>query len=449
MNFSLRNNLIIVLLITLVSSCYKEQVIPVVVDFSYVVAEESYTVPVALTITNKTTGADFYNWTFEGATPSSSDDKQPGEIQYSKAGTYKITLEAWNDTERSSKEIMVTLDSAVTLDFDVKISVNDFAPATVEVTNHTRGASTYEWTFQGGVPATSSEADPPEVIFGSAGDHTISLRVTNGRESFSSSKVITLKPLLSPAFDIVPNFEDEDYEAPLTAKLRNKTVSGLYYSWTSTGGVIANNTAANTSITFNAPGEYHITLQADNDKEIKNIEHTIVVKPNTNLYMMKDIKLGVSAAQATIGSFYSNTLRTVIKKDSLTTDNGGDIDIVFFAINASYSYTRFVSPDSSARFTFPAIPHAKHTYFINTLPAGGISFSATQFDDMTTDVPLAGLSIKANDTGTAFFNNTSVPYIVLFETDDGRKGAIKIKSFVSNGAQSYIIVDVKVQKLKS
>jgi hypothetical protein len=38
--------------------------------------------------------------------------------------------------------------------------------------------------------------------------------------------------------------------------------------------------------------------------------------------------------------------------------------------------------------------------------------------------------------------------MVLFETHDGRKGAIKIKAFVSEGIGSYIVADIKVQKLK-
>jgi len=44
------------------------------------------------------------------------------------------------------------------------------------------------------------------------------------------------------------------------------------------------------------------------------------------------------------------------------------------------------------------------------------------------------------------FDNSVVPRIVLFQTRDGRKGAIKIKQFVQNGAASYIVADIKVQK---
>jgi hypothetical protein len=39
-----------------------------------------------------------------------------------------------------------------------------------------------------------------------------------------------------------------------------------------------------------------------------------------------------------------------------------------------------------------------------------------------------------------------IPRVVLFATGDNRKGAIKIKEFHNDGFQSYIIMDIKVQK---
>ncbi|HTJ51840.1 MAG TPA: PKD domain-containing protein [Cyclobacteriaceae bacterium] len=435
------------LLIIVLVSCYHEEEIPVQVDISYAIPE-SFTAPVTIELQNKTTGADFYKWTFTGASPASSEKKQPGTITYTSAGEYKIVLEAWNDTQRSSKEITIRLDSAVTLDFDVAVLINDFAPATVKITNRTRGASTYSWSFQGGTPETSTLQDPPSVVFSDPGEHTISLQVSNGRETYASSRVITLKDKLNADFEIVPSFEDEDYEAPLHASLVNTTVSGLHYAWSSTGGTLTTTNTANSSIDFSAAGDYTVTLNADNDKETKSIDHTIHVKANTNLYTMSDVKLGVSAAHVTIGSFYSPSLRKVMTKNDVNTSNGNLIDLVFYGINSTFSYCRFVSPDSASVFTFPAIPQASHTYFVNTLETSTLSFSVSDFDNMVNDQPLTTLDIKGQDSGTAFFNNSIVPRIILFETDDGRKGAIKIKSFVSDGMQSYIMADIKIQKLK-
>jgi PKD repeat protein len=436
-----------ILLFTLfLYSCYQEQEVTVVIDFNYTVAENSYTVPVVLSLTNSTSGADFYNWTFEGATPATSDKKQPGPLTYAQAGTYKIKLEAWNDFERSEHEITVVLDSAVTIGFDAAVLINDFVPATVELTNLTDGASSYSWTFEGGNPATSDQANPGSVQFTEAGDHVITLTVSNGREFFTSSRTITLRESLLTDFQIEPSFEDEDYEAPLTASLTNHTRSGLRYTWASTGGAIADNTAENGSIYFANPGDYTVTLTAENDKDVMAIERTIHVKPNTNLYTMTDIKLGVSAAHASIGSFYSTKLRRVLTKDEVSTDNGSLVDVVFYGVNSTFSYCRFMSP--AAANQFPSIPNAIQVKVVNTLESGLLTFTPEQFDAMTNDAPLQALNIAAHDTGTASFTGDVAPRIVLFQTADGRKGAIKIKSFVADGTQSYIIADVKVQKLQ-
>jgi hypothetical protein len=430
----------------LFNSCFNEEELAFIVDFNYSVAEGNYTVPVQIVLQNKTAGAIFYQWTFEGAEPSSSAEKYPGTITYQQAGTYTIRLEAWNDFDKGVKELTVQLDSAVSIDFDFEVLMNDFVPATVQITNQTKGASTFNWTFEGGTPSSSTEANPSPVQFDTPGDHTITLEVTNGREHFIKSKTITLLPGLVPDFSIVPAFEDEDYEAPLTASLVNQTISGLTYTWSSTGGNISNSTTENTEIYFSTPGDYTVTLEANNGKETKTIDRSIQVKPNSNLYRINDVQLGISSAHTTIGCFYSTALRKTFTKDEVTNENGSLIDLVFFGINSSFSYCRFISPDSASKFTFPAIPQATHTAFINTVNDSQLSFTVSDFDAMENDSPLQGLAIEANDSGTAYFDSSVVPRVVLFETEDGRKGAIKIKSFVANGSQSYVVMDIKVQK---
>jgi PKD repeat protein len=441
--------LIFAVVMGLVGSCYEEQEIPIVIDFEYTITDGSYTVPVEMTIANSTTGADFYAWTFDGASPGTSDDKQPGVIRYERAGTYIIALEAWNDTQRERKEITIVLDSAVTVGFDVDILVNDFSPVTVALTDHTRGATSYAWTFEGGVPETSAEAKPGPVVFETPGEHDITLTVFNGREYFTETKTVVVKDALLPDFEIVPFFEDTDYEAPLYASLANKTVSGLRYQWTATGGDIDAATATETEIYFPGPGTYTVTLKVENDKEVKSVQREIVVKPNTNLYIMDSVVLGVTSSHATIGCFYAPRLRSVVKRAEVTAENAPLIDLVFYGINASFGYCRFLSPDSASRYTFPAIPQASHTYIVNVLSAKGITFTPQQFDAMTTDADLVGIDIRGKDTAGLYFMGNNAPMVVLFETADGRKGAIKVREFVAAGAQSYIVADIKIQKLKS
>ena len=74
------------------------------------------------------------------------------------------------------------------------------------------------------------------------------------------------------------------------------------------------------------------------------------------------------------------------------------------------------------------------------------SLSVAEFDAMTDDSLLDGLDIEETIGGIQDFDDSVVPRIVLFETWDGRKGAIKIKDFVADDINSHIMMDVKVQK---
>ena len=58
---------------------------------------------------------------------------------------------------------------------------------------------------------------------------------------------------------------------------------------------------------------------------------------------------------------------------------------------------------------------------------------------------LKSLNISYSPAGAQEFGFT-YPRIILFKTQDGRKGALKIKDMVKNGTSSYILCDIKVQK---
>lgn len=433
-------------MVCLLASCYKESELLVNADFKITIENGNYTAPVRLTLENSTTGADFFRWSLEGGNPSSSDEKTPGTITYSQAGTYHIILEAWNNHERGTKTITFAVDSAVTAAFRAEVRINDFAPATVGIINTTQGASTFLWTFEGGTPATSTLQHPGEVVFEQPGEHTITLVAGNGREEFTLSRTITLGQPLAVDFDIIPSFDDFDHEVPFAASLVNKTTSGLTYEWTASGGEITDGNAEHSAIRLVTPGVYTVTLTADNGKERKTVTKEVTVKANSNLYTMTDVKFGIKAAVNTIGSFYSLGQRTVITQSSVTESNGKEIDLVFFGINPTFEKCYFTSPDMAGNAGFYSIPGAKATYFVNTVETSGISFSSADFDAMRNDALLRTLNIRQAGNTTSWFIAYPVPRIVLFETAGGRKGAIKIKAFVSDQAQSYILADIKFQK---
>ncbi|SEP40532.1 PKD domain-containing protein [Niastella yeongjuensis] len=441
--------LYILLLYAPLAACKKEEARPLSVDFSYAIENNDFTAPVKVTVTNNTLGATNYKWTFVGGDPAASNKKDPGTIVFNSAGDLSIILEAWNDDNRDTLTRQLMADSTVAIAFDAVVQVNDFVPARVTIINKSAGGVNYNWTFEGGQPATAAVKDPGTIVFNTPGEHVLTLVLNNGRKDFTLTKKIWLQPAIQAAFTIIPSFDDNDQEAPLTATLHNETSSGLYWKWSvSGGGVIDNDTAREPTVHFASGGTYTVTLLAGNDKETKTVQHAITVLPNSNLRTFHDVQLGINTAHSTIGCFFSTKLQRSFKASDDLTTAGKDIDLVFFGLNQNFTYNRFITPDSSADYTFNAIPGAQPVTIINSPEQCncGAAMTPVEFDGMTNDVLLAGMAINFTTAGGRQFTNSVTPHIVLFKTSDGRKGAVKIKQFVSNGSGSYIVADIKVQK---
>ncbi len=410
--------------------------------------DNNYSIPVKIAFLNKSTGAQTYTWTFEGGSPETYTQKDPGYIIFSKPGTIKVKLVAGRDGEYKEKEITILLDSAVKADFDITPVINNYGPTEFTIANKSGGATQFNWSFAGGSPASSADKEP-KVSYANPGEYEITLLVSNERgEKNSLTKKVKVLPALTAGFDIIPSFEDDDYEAPLTAVLQNHAVNATLHKWTSSGGAISHSTDSVPSVTFSNAGTYTITYEASNGKQTETVTKNITVKPNSGLRSFSNVQLGINTAHSTIGSFFSTSLRKVIKQSEVDATNGSKIDIVFFGLSQSFSFNLFASPDSAAAWTFASIPGAAHTKFINKQESCGCSagFSVADFDNASTGAAFDELNITTTAGGSGEFDNSLVPRIVLFQNSAGKKGAIKIKQFAEAGQQSYIVCDIKVQK---
>ncbi|RAJ87613.1 PKD domain-containing protein [Chitinophaga dinghuensis] len=440
----------IVCTLLLFSSCYKEVGVPVSIDFTYKLKDEHVTVPAYADIMNRTTGATSFKWTFEGGEPEVSSYQNPGTIVFRTAGKHKITLEAWNEDERQTKTIEIQLDSSVNILFDTTILINHYSPVEVAIKNNTIGASTYNWTFEGGNPATFSGAQPPNVTFTTPGEHAVTLSVSNGGQQFVLTKKITVLPALVNGFDMQAAFKDDDGEAPLTLQLQSKAGYYITQQWRSDGGQLQSDTASSNSLFFPDPGTYHITLKVANGKETKEETKEIVVKPNSGLRTLRDVKFGI-AANKDYGQFYSILHRTMYTQTDDIATVGKEIDLGFFGLSQTFTVNKFISPDSSAKgYPFKTIPGATYTRYFNSQEncGCGVTVSNADFDNLTNSQWLRQLRLPAGVNESTAFDQTLVPRIVPFETADGRRGLIKIRQFVSNGQLSYILTDIKVEKFK-
>lgn len=435
----------------LLVSCAKEIASPIEANFDVEVVDNDYSVPVYVKIHNQTEGADTFQWTFEGGEPSTSTTKNPGTVLYDSEGAYTISLKASNrDGIHETKDYELSIDQAVAPSFIINIAGDNYAPVTISIENTTTGATTYNWTFEGGLPSTSKDRTPGEILFEDPGDHVVTLEVGNGRETHVTSDTVTVAPDIIAVFDFEPAFEDDDFQAPVTLNLINKSVSATGFEWTFETADPSFSSETNPTITLNSPGVHQIKLKAHNSKQDDTEIKEVTVYENTNLRVFENIELGISTAHTTnqTGALYSTVTREVYKAATVPPDDASFIDIAFFALNQDFNFNKFISPDEVQDYTFNPIANAEHTKFINLQESCECeaSLSVAEFDAMEDDSLLAALNIEETMGGIQDFDATVVPRIVLFETWDGRKGAIKIKEFVQAGMDSHILMDIKVQK---
>lgn len=438
-------NVLIFMFAFLVSSCLKETAVPIESAFTIETSEDK-TSPVTIQLKNESYGAEEYEWTFEGGLPSSSTERTPGQVVFTQAGEHKITLRVWNAVEEKTSQQTIKVDSAMTIDFDFSIALNDIAPGMVSFTNKSKGGSQYEWTFEGGIPSTSNLQHPGTITFADGGEHKIHLKVFNGSKYEELTKSLTLQPPIQADFSYEPLPVDQDWEAPLTLKTTNLTTGGLSYHWVCAGANVLSPTSETTTIRFEDAGTYKLQMIAGNGKEEKVVEKNTVIKPNSGIIKQNDLKFGINEAKNSVGCFYSAKEGGVVTSSKIVEKKcGAWIDFGFFALNSSFNYCHFFAPNQAKANSFPKIDNAQDATFINNPTSMGINITNAIFDNIKRSFDMNQFT-KWSETNQTNFNKTSTPHFVLVRTADGRRGIIRIKEFVKDGSQSYIVADVKLEK---
>ena len=426
-------------------SCLRETEVPIASKFTIETAEDK-TSPVTVKINNSSYGADEYEWTFEGGLPSSSTERTPGLVVFTQAGEHKITLRVRNAVEERTSQQTIRVDSAMTIDFGFSIALNDIAPGMVSITNKSKGGSQYEWTFEGGIPSTSNLQHPGTITFADGGEHKIHLKVFNGSKYEELTKSLTLQPPIQADFSYEPLPIDQDWEAPLTLETTNLTTGGLSYRWVCAGANVMSPTDETTTIRFEHAGTYKVQMIAGNGKEEKIVEKSIIIQPNSGIIKQNDLKFGINEAKNSVGCFYSAKEGGVVTSSKIVEKKcGAWIDFGFFALNSSFNYCYFFAPNQAKANSFPKIDNAQDATFINNPTSMGINITNAIFDNIKRSSDMNQFT-KWSETNQTNFNKTGTPHFVLVRTADGRRGVIRIKDFVKDGSQSYVVADVKLEK---
>jgi PKD repeat protein len=112
-----------------------------------------------LAFTNTSSGGPFSSieWTFTGATPSSSTDENPTNICYPNSGTFTVSLTVTNanGSNTSTQNSFVTISNPIPIAQFTYTQIDNY---TTDFINTSTGGTSYLWTFPGNV--TSTDANP-------------------------------------------------------------------------------------------------------------------------------------------------------------------------------------------------------------------------------------------------------------------------------------------------
>jgi len=110
---------------------------------------------------------------------------------------YRLTMTNNNGTILQLSELELWGNEGVPFtdvlaDFSLPAYYSTVKP--VQFTNASLNATSYNWTFEGGLPATSTDANPL-VVFNTAGDHQVTLNAINGDKSSTKTLKLTVKDI--------------------------------------------------------------------------------------------------------------------------------------------------------------------------------------------------------------------------------------------------------------
>jgi len=129
--------------------------------------------------------AELWEWYFEGGTPLTSNEQNP-EVKYDSVGTFDVILAINDSMDIITKTDYISVtDSPIIVNFtaiDTTICIN----SSVKFVDLSQEATSYNWTFEGGSPSSSTLKNPI-ITYQNAGKFDVSLQI-NDIDSISITK---------------------------------------------------------------------------------------------------------------------------------------------------------------------------------------------------------------------------------------------------------------------
>ncbi len=323
--------------------------------------------------TNTSTEATSYSWDFGDS--NTSTEESPSHT-YDMDGTYTVILTATNACGSVMTEEEITIVTPPVAGFSAN-TTSGCADLTVAFSDEsTANATSWEWTFEGGTPS-SSTAQNPSVEYTTAGMYTVTLEVTNaaGTNTVSETNYIVVDDVPMAGFTSSVNEALVDFT--------NTSTEATSYSWDF--GDSNTSTEESPSHTYDMDGTYTVILTATNacGSVMTEEEITIVTPP--------------------VAGFSANT-----------TSGCADLTVAFSdestANATSWEWTFEGGTPSSSTAQNPSVEYTTAGMYTVTLEvtnaAGTNTVSETNYI-VVDDVPMAGFTSAVNDA-LVDFTNTSM-----------------------------------------
>ena len=241
-------------------------------DAQFLVSSYEITAGECVYFTDMTTGnPTHWLWTFEGAQTPTSTEQHPQNICYYHPGVYSVILEVQNGAMVNSEVVI----ECITVLPNTETPIADFtanhttipANSIVQFTSLSQNGpfSSYYWSFEGGMPSSSTEERPTPITYPHVGQYNVELTVTdmNGNSDTETRNFyinVVPEATVSPEANFMV---DRTYIAPGDAVNFTDRSSGNPYiwHWFFEGAVPTTSNAQNpTGIIFPMPGTYDVEL---------------------------------------------------------------------------------------------------------------------------------------------------------------------------------------------
>lgn len=164
------------------------------VDFDFSIAINDIA-PGLISITNKSNGANTYEWVFKGGNPANSNERHPETVLFEQGGEHQIQLKMFNGSKYEEVTKTFVLQAPMQVDFSYKplpIDRDWEAPLTLTTENLTIGGLSYRWVCEG-AKVISPTASSTNIRFEKAGTYKLQLIAGNNKEEKTIEKNIIVK----------------------------------------------------------------------------------------------------------------------------------------------------------------------------------------------------------------------------------------------------------------